>query len=100
MNASVNVNILNKEYQISCSKEEEESLLASAYMLHENMEKIKITGRVIGLDRIAVMAGLNLAHDLISLRNNKSYDLNKNISQIKDKVNAFLKEYRQLDPLV
>lgn len=95
MNASVNVNILNKEYQISCLKEEEECLLASAYMLHENMEKIKSAGRVVGLDRIAVMAGLNLAHDLISLRNNRSSDLNKNIFQIRDKIRVFLEEYHQ-----
>lgn len=100
MSSPVTVNILGKEYQIACPEEEKESLRASAHMLHENMEQIRGTGKVVGLDRIAVMAALNLAHDLISLQNddgNDSDELNKKIFQMKDRVSAFLEEDRQLD---
>jgi cell division protein ZapA len=100
MSSPVNVNILGKDYQIACPEEEKNSLVASAQMLHNNMEQIRSTGKVVGLDRIAVMAALNLAHDLISLQNdegNDSEELNKRIFQMKDRVSAFLEEERQLD---
>jgi len=100
MSSPVNVNILGKDYQIACPEEEQPSLIASAQMLHNNMEQIRSTGKVVGLDRIAVMAALNLAHDLISLQNdegNDSEELSKRIFQMKDRVSAFLEEERQLD---
>jgi cell division protein ZapA len=100
MSSPVNVNILGKDYQIACPEEEQTSLIASAQMLHNNMEQIRSTGKVVGLDRIAVMAALNLAHDLISLQNdegNDSEELSKRIFQMKDRVSAFLEEERQLD---
>lgn len=100
MISPVNVSILGKEYQIACPEEDKDSLIASAQMLHENMEKIRGSGKVVGLDRIAVMAALNLAHDLISLQNDDGSDadeLNKKIFQMKDRVSAFLEEERQLD---
>jgi len=100
MSSPVNVSILGKDYQIACPEEEKNSLVASAQMLHNNMEQIRSTGKVVGLDRIAVMAALNLAHDLISLQNdegNDSDEVNKRIFQMKDRVSAFLEEERQLD---
>ncbi len=100
MSSPVNVSILGKDYQIACPEEEKNSLVASAQMLHNNMEQIRSTGKVVGLDRIAVMAALNLAHDLISLQNdegNDSDEINKRIFQMKDRVSAFLEEERQLD---
>ena len=100
MSAPVIINILDKEYQISCPEAQRESLIASADMLHKNMEVIKNAGKVVGLDRIAVMAALNIAHDLIILQNNKDNDgdvLNKKLLQIKDKVISFLQEDWQIE---
>ena len=100
MISPINVNILGKEYQIACPDEDKDGLIASAQMLHQNMEQIRSTGKVVGLDRIAVMAALNLAHDLISLPNDDGHDrdaMNKKISQMKDRVSAFLEDERQLD---
>ena len=61
----VSVNILGKDYRIACSAEHKESLEGSAGLLNEKMLEIKASGKVIGSDRIAVMAALNLAHDLL-----------------------------------
>ncbi|HJP38953.1 MAG TPA: cell division protein ZapA, partial [Gammaproteobacteria bacterium] len=66
MFAHVNVKILEKEYQISCPADERKALLDSAEMLNAKMREIRDSGKVVGLDRIAVMAALNLANDLIS----------------------------------
>ncbi len=100
MSSPISVTISGKEYQISCPEEEEEALIASAKMLNDNMEEIRATGKVVGLDRIAVMAALNIANDLIKLQNTEDYgadDVNKKLVQMKDKVNAFLDEVSQLE---
>ena len=63
---NVTVNILDKEYRVNCKEDEREGLEKSARYLHQKMNEIRQSGRIIGLDRIAVMAGLNITHDLIS----------------------------------
>lgn len=96
----VNVNILGKEYQVACPPEEESALIQSAQLLHNNMKKIRSSGKIVGLDRIAVMAALNLAHELIDLQNEAGGgidDMNGRILKIKDKVSVFLEDVRQLE---
>ncbi|MAW23166.1 MAG: cell division protein ZapA [Cellvibrionales bacterium TMED47] len=64
-NVSLKIYILDKEYQVNCPLEEREALERSAQLLNEKMEEIRGGSQIIGLERIAVMAALNLAHDLI-----------------------------------
>ena len=100
MSAPVSVTISGKEYQIGCPEEEKASLIASAAMLNDNMEQIRATGKVVGLDRVAVMAALNIANELIKLQNAEmdgSVHSDKKVEQMKEKINAFLDEVRQLE---
>lgn len=60
----VSIKILGKDYRVACSEEEQETLIHSAQELDEQMRKIRDSGKVNGADRIAVMAALNLTHDL------------------------------------
>jgi cell division protein ZapA len=62
---SLKIHILGKEYQVNCLPEERDALQRSAELLNEKMEEIRNGSQIIGLERIAVMAALNLAHDLI-----------------------------------
>ena len=64
-NAQVSVRILDKEYQVACPANERTNLLDSAEILNSKMREIRDSGRIVGLDRIAVMAALNMANDLI-----------------------------------
>lgn len=59
------VSILDKDYRITCPQDEEASLLESARLLDAKMREIRHTGKVIGIERIAVLAALNIAHDLL-----------------------------------
>ncbi len=68
MFAHVNVKILEKEYEVACPANERADLLDSAEMLNSKMREIRDGGKVAGLDRIAVMAALNLANDLLKAR--------------------------------
>ncbi|MFD1215979.1 MULTISPECIES: cell division protein ZapA [Microbulbifer] len=66
--ATVNVTILDKEYRVACSEEEQAGLQASAKLLNDRMARIRNGGTVIGAERIAVMAALNIAHELIQAK--------------------------------
>ena len=63
--SSVTVHILDKEYSIMCPQEERSNLVSAARYLDGKMREIRSSGKVIGADRIAVMAALNITHDLL-----------------------------------
>ena len=65
MYAHVSIRILEKEYQVACPADEKTDLLASAELLNQKMREIRDSGKVVGLDRVAVMAALNLANELL-----------------------------------
>ena len=65
MYAHVSIRILEKEYQVACPADEKADLLASAELLNQKMREIRDSGKVVGLDRVAVMAALNLANELL-----------------------------------
>jgi cell division protein ZapA len=65
----VTVRLLDKEYQVSCPEEERAALLESAELLNRKMREIRDSGKLVGIDRIAVMAALNLSHEMLQGRN-------------------------------
>ncbi|MCY4427287.1 MAG: cell division protein ZapA [Halieaceae bacterium] len=62
---TVTVNILGREYQVACPAEQEPELTAAASYLDRQMLNIRDQGKVVGLERIAVMAALNVCHELL-----------------------------------
>ena len=62
---TITVNILDKEYQVACPEEQQAELIVSAKYLDKQMRSIRDTGKVIGLERIAVMAALNISYELL-----------------------------------
>jgi len=63
--AHVDVKILDRDYRLAVSDEGKESLLRAVAVVDEKMRSIRDAGRISGLDRIAVMAALQLAHELL-----------------------------------
>lgn len=66
--ARVTIRILEKEYHVACPVEEQPDLLASADLLNRKMREIRDSGKVVGLDRVAVMAALNLANEFLKAK--------------------------------
>lgn len=99
-NAQVSVRILDKEYKVSCPASERTNLLDSAEILNAKMHEIRDSGGVIGLDRIAVIAALNMANDLIQA-NARDQELEGGVSNrlkiISDRVDHVLSHSNQLD---
>ena len=62
---TVTLQILDKEYRIACPAEERDNLESAARYLNDEMREIRSSGKVIGADRIAVMAALNITHELL-----------------------------------
>ena len=62
---TVEVKILDKEYLVACPQEEQEALLRAARHLDGKMREIRASGKVFGTERIAVMAALNITHELL-----------------------------------
>ena len=68
----LDVSILGREYRIACRESEREALLQSVAHLDSRMREIRDTGKVTGIDRIAVMAALNLSNELLRERNDSA----------------------------
>ena len=64
----VSVTVLDKEFRIACPPQERDALIRAARHLDSKMREIRHTGKVIGNDRVAVMAAINLTHELLQLR--------------------------------
>ncbi|MEE4164285.1 MAG: cell division protein ZapA [Woeseiaceae bacterium] len=98
--AQVSVRILDKEYQVACPASERTELLDSAEVLDAKMREIQNTGRVVGLDRIAVMAALNMANDLLRAQARDRQldgDVSARLKNISDRVESVLGSAKQLD---
>jgi len=92
--APVVVTILGKEYKIACPDSEQEALISTSKILDQHMREIRDTGKVVGADRIAVMAALNLIHDLNLAKiqlSSQSQDLSTRLINLRNKIDNVLK---------
>jgi Uncharacterized protein conserved in bacteria len=97
---SVTITILGREYQISCPPEEEEALRKSARYLDKQMEQVKNRGSSLGYEKIAVLAALNITHELLKLStaaHNYEHDHQREIKQLEKKIDAVLVASRQIE---
>ena len=94
----VSVRILEKEYQVACLPEERSELLDSAEFLNGKMRDIRDAGNIVGLDRIAVMAALNLAHELLKRNRNDAIEseVSERVKQMRERVESALSRGQQL----
>lgn len=92
----VRITILGKEYHIVCPQDEQEGLLEAARQLEAKMDEIRDSGRVFGAERIAVMAALNVTHELLQSGKSKAQDLalepelRERVSSLQDRIDTVL----------
>lgn len=89
---TVNIRILDKDYQVNCPPEEQSALIRTSQVLDARMREIRKSGHVIGLERIAVMAALNLTYDLLQAQGKaaNSEALDQQIASMDDKLSKAL----------
>jgi cell division protein ZapA len=71
---STDVSILGRDFRITCPDDEREELLKAVAYLDKKMREIRDSGKVIGSERIAIMAALNIAHELLIARRSDGFD--------------------------
>lgn len=94
---TLSVNILDKEYRIACPTDAESDLLESAHFVDQQMRDIRNSGRVLSIDKIAVMAALNIAHELIKeQKKNQGVQatVDKQVQLVQDKLRSAITRNR------
>lgn len=98
--ARVSVRIMEKEYVIACPYEERTALLDTAEFLNSRMREIRDSGKVVGLDRIAVMVALNLANELLRLKNQDARlesEASGRVRALRERVEGAIEKGQQLE---
>lgn len=93
-NEPLTITIMDKEYRVACPAEERENLKASADLLNDKLKEIKQQGSVIGTERIAIMAALNMSHEILhsqSLTTEHS-DLNQRIDELSERITESMRD--------
>ena len=96
----ITVHILEKQYRVACAEQEKDALAATAHYLSGKMKEIRDTGKVIGLERIAVMAALNITHELLQHKSHKgdyTQVASGRVRALQDKVEAALSRFKQME---
>lgn len=96
---SIEVTLLGRDYRVTCGEEEREGLLQAVAYLDGKMGEIKKNSKVSGTERIAVMAALNIAHELLSVKIGGGLDLGqvkRRITDIEAKLDAALAQQEKL----
>ena len=97
---TVNVTILDKEYLISCDEEERDLLRRAVEYLNVKMKDVKASGKVIGSERIAVMAALNITHELLAYKSeNDDYTSKVDglVRRLQNKIDDALTQGKQME---
>jgi cell division protein ZapA len=96
----LSVRILEKEYLVACAPGERTELLDSAEFLNGRMREIRDSGKIVGLDRVAVMAALNLAHEVLRFRARETggeQELQGRLKALRERVESALEKGQQLE---
>jgi cell division protein ZapA len=97
---AISINILGKEYRIGCAPDEEDALIKAARLLDSRMREIRNSGKVVGTDRIAVIAALNLAHEVLSKDHSAdatANTANKRVRALRERIEIALNDSAQLE---
>ena len=62
------VSIMGREFRVACTPDEQKALLEAVEYLNRKMQEIKDQGKVTGMDRLAIMAALNISHEFLTIR--------------------------------
>ncbi len=69
------INIMGREFRVACAEHEQKGLLDAVEYLNSKMQEIRDRGKVIGLERVAIMSALNIAHEFLSTKVGGNFDI-------------------------
>ena len=96
---TIEVTLLGRTYRVACGDGEREALMQAVAYLDGKMNEIRKSGKVMGAERIAVMAALNVAHELLSVKLGAGFDVGqakRRISAIESQLDAAIAKQENL----
>ena len=96
---TVEVSLLGRTYLVACEDREREALMQAVAYLDGKMNEIRKAGKVMGAERIAVMAALNVAHELLSVKLGSGFDMGHaktRLSAIESQLDAAIAKQEKL----
>ncbi len=97
-NKGVNITIMGRDFAFACPDDEQEHLLSAARYLDKSMKEIQKTGKIVGTERCAIMAALNITNDLLKLQNS-TLDQNRiqsKLTSLQERIDEVLLEAENL----
>ncbi len=96
-NEGVKVSIMGREFSVACDEDQQAALNQAAIHLDRRMREIQKGGKVIGMERCAIMAALNITHELLELRNkdNQSLDMETRVRALSEKIDLAMRDDEQ-----
>ena len=90
---AISITVMDKEYRVACPPEERDNLLASAALLNDKLNEIKKQGSVIGTERIAIMAALNMSHEILHNQqlSDDMNDLDQRIESLSERISETMR---------
>ncbi len=96
---TIEVDLLGRTYRVACTDGEREALMQAVAYLDRKMNEIRKAGKVMGAERIAVMAALNVAHELLSFKLGSGFDMGqakRRISALESQLDAAIAKQEKL----
>jgi cell division protein ZapA len=96
---TVEVNLLGRSYRVACADGEREALMQAVAYLDAKMNEIRKAGKVMGAERIAVMAALNVAHELLSVKLGAGFDVGqakRRMQELESRLDAAIAKQEKL----
>ena len=93
-NKGVNISIMGRDFSVACPPHEQEDLLEAARYLDGNMKEIQKTGKIIGAERCAIMAALNITNDLLKLQRSSANQsqVEQKLEHLQERIDEVLRE--------
>ena len=92
---TLDIKLLDRELRVACPEEERGELLDAVAYLDKKMREIRDSGKIASVERIAIMAALNISHELLSVKIGRGFDLadfKRRISQMQAAIDEVLAE--------
>jgi len=72
---TLDISVMGQDFRIHCNENERESLLLAVDFLNKKMREIKSNGKIVGTERIAIAAALNITHELLNMQSGRGFDI-------------------------
>lgn len=94
----INISIMGRDFSVACPPDEQEDLMDAARYLDKNMKEIQKTGKIIGAERCAIMAALNITNDLLQLRRATAgqEQVQQRLDSLQERIDEVLKDAESL----